>query len=153
MRSEAPKHLPALSFILEALGNPSPATLAKHLDVTTRTVHRWLKADAAPRAVCLALFWDTAYGRSAVECRAVNDAITQAQLARCNLDLAQQRLRELEHLLAVGSFGSANQPLMSVNPGLAREDFASPITTPAPEAQKPQQPHASGRHGFKTASG
>lgn len=113
MFSDAPKDLPAFSFLFDELGSPAPAALARHLGVTVRTVQRWIAADSAPRAVLLAMFWDTRYGRSAVECRAVNDAMQQAALARCHRDEARERLRELEHVLAVGNFGSANAPLVN----------------------------------------
>lgn len=111
MHSDVPAHLPPLSLLLDDLGNPSAVDLARHLGVTTRTVFRWLKDDEAPRAVALALFWETKWGRSAVECRAVNDAVLQAQLARCRQDEAEKRLAQVQHLLAVGNFGSANVPL------------------------------------------
>lgn len=117
MFSDAPRSLPAFSFLYDELGNPAPAKLARHLDVSVRTVLRWIKADHAPRTALLAMFWETRYGRSAVECRAVNDAVMQAELARCHRDEARQRLRELEHVLSVGDFGSANSPLANEEAG------------------------------------
>ena len=140
MYSEAPKHLPPLAALIEDLGNPSAIVLAKHLGVSKRSVQRWLLTATAPRPVLLALFWDTRCGRAAVECRAVNDARLQAALARCHRDEARARLVEIEHLLSVGNFGSANQPLMTVDaPALvamrppAREDQGQAMPAPVPE--------------------
>lgn len=69
----APASLPIWQSILEDLGNPSPAHVAKLLGVGVRTVYRWNRRQRAPRAACLALFWLTRWGRSAVDAQAVND--------------------------------------------------------------------------------
>ena len=112
MFSDAPRHLPPFSVLVEHLERPA-SVLVDHLEVSRRTVQRWSVTDCAPRSVLLAIFWETRYGRSAVECRAVNDARHQAGLARCHLDTANARLRDLAHVLALADFGSANSPLLA----------------------------------------
>lgn len=51
-----------------------PETLCKHLDISRSTLDRYIKAQGAPRAVMLALFWETRWGVSQINCQAVNDA-------------------------------------------------------------------------------
>lgn len=106
-----PRHTPPLSLMLADLGHPKPAELARVLGYSRATVYRWRASDRAPRAVLLALFWATRWGRSEVECTAINDALMQAQLASCARSVAESRLQAIERLLSLGQFGSANDPL------------------------------------------
>lgn len=107
----APRSLPVWQSILDDLGNPHPAAVAKVLGLGARTVYRYNRDGQAPRHVCLALFWLTRWGRSEVHCQAVNDC----QLATAHaaaLEREVRRLRtELARVLAVADFGSANEPL------------------------------------------
>ncbi|WP_180125480.1 hypothetical protein [Rhodoferax sp. BLA1] len=50
-----------------------PKLVAKFLDVTERTVWRWLAEENAPRAAILALYWETQYGRSLIDTDQVNE--------------------------------------------------------------------------------
>ena len=106
-----PRFTPPLSAMLADLGQPTPAQVAQALGVTTRTVHRWIAQDRAPRPAALALYWVTRWGRSSVECTAVNDARLMAAQARAALALAQVTQKQNAHLLRVGVFGAANAPL------------------------------------------
>lgn len=69
-----PRQLPPLSALLDDLGQPRPHALARALGVSARTVQRWIARDDAPRPALLALFWLSRWGRSVVECAAVNEA-------------------------------------------------------------------------------
>lgn len=105
-----PRQLPALATMLDDLQNPKTPDLARWLGVTPRTAARWVATDHAPRPVLLALFWCTRWGRSELECAAVNDAARLASLADamgCQVVALQ---RELARVLAAGDFGSANAP-------------------------------------------
>lgn len=108
---QAPRSLPVWQSILDDLGNPHPAAVAKVLGLGARTVYRYNRDGQAPRHVCLALFWLTRWGRSEVHCQAVNDC----QLAVAYADAMEREVRrlrtELARVLAVGDFGSANEPL------------------------------------------
>lgn len=64
--------LPDLSTMLSDLP-PAPA-VAAHLGISRRTLHRYALANQAPRAVMLALFWETRWGISAADCAAFNAA-------------------------------------------------------------------------------
>lgn len=95
--------------MLDDLGNPKPAELARALGVTPRTVFRWLaEPDQTPRPVLLSLFWLTRWGMSAIDAEAVNAARLHAAMVaglRSELD----RLRaELARVVAAGDFGCAN---------------------------------------------
>ena len=55
----APRSLPIWQTILDDLGNPHPAAVARLLGLGARTVYRYNRDGQAPRHVCLALFWLT----------------------------------------------------------------------------------------------
>lgn len=78
----APKTLPIWELILDDLGRPPIARIAETLDVAPSTVYRWQQSECVPRMACLALFWLTRWGRSEIDCRATNDAMTAVALAR-----------------------------------------------------------------------
>lgn len=105
----APRQLPPLSLMLDEIGARDKA-LAQHLDVNERTLRRWRADDQAPRTVLLALFYETRWGRSAVNARAENDARMFAGLARCyerQMHTLEARVSRLE---AIGDFAAANAP-------------------------------------------
>jgi predicted DNA-binding transcriptional regulator AlpA len=109
----APRSLPVWQTILSDLGNPHPAAVARLLGIGVRTVYRYNRDGQAPRAVCLALFWLTRWGRSEIHCQAVNDCQLAVAYATA-MESEVRRLRtELARVLAVGEFGSANDPLAS----------------------------------------
>lgn len=54
-----------------------PATrqqIAQHLGISPGTLSKYIKHDQAPRAVMLAMFWETKYGRSVADCEAATFA-------------------------------------------------------------------------------
>src|ERR1700757_1925801 len=71
-----PRVLPVWQVILDDLGDPPAHRVARTLGIGVRTVYRYRAEGRAPRACCLALFWLTRWGRSAVDAQATNDAIT-----------------------------------------------------------------------------
>ncbi len=120
MLNRLPKDLPSINTILDDLGHPSVETLSKALDVSPRTMKRWLDADKMPRTAQLALFWLTRWGSSIIDCNAVNDARLYASLARCYADENRKLSRELARVLSIGNFGCANSPLAIDYPGIDR---------------------------------
>lgn len=63
--------LPHIQTLIDDL----PATreqIARHLDITSKTLTSYLKAGQAPRPVILALFWESKWGRSAADTEAAN---------------------------------------------------------------------------------
>ena len=103
--------IPPISVLLSDLGCPSQRSIARAVGVCPRTVRRWIERDYAPRPVMLALFWLTRWGRSELECSAINDARHMAQVADCHRREAEARLAEIRRLLSLGDFGAANSPL------------------------------------------
>ena len=111
-RSPSRAGLPPLRLLIGDL----PATtrqIATHLDITQRTMERYIAADQAPRPVMLSLFWETRWGRSAADCEAANYGAMQAghahALARENAQL-RKRINQLELLLDTPHAGAANRP-------------------------------------------
>lgn len=123
MLHSLPRHTPALAVMLSDLGNPSPATLARALGISTRSAQRYITLDQAPRPVMLAIFWCTRWGRSQVDADAVNDARNAVGLAACLRVELQQLRAELARVVALGDFGCANGPSYA---GLQHVDLCRP---------------------------
>ena len=107
----APASLPVWQTILEDLGRPHPARIAKVLGVGTRTVYRWNREQQAPKVTCLALFWLTRWGRSQVDCAAVNDCQAAVGYANALESELRQARAQLAHVLALSDTGAANEPI------------------------------------------
>lgn len=110
MLTQLPKTLPPLSILIADLGHPRPAAIAKALDVSEPTVRRWLRCDSAPRSVLLSLFWLTRWGRSQVDCQAVNDARVHVGLSRALAAENSNLRRRMAKVARLADFGSANDP-------------------------------------------
>lgn len=101
--------LPALSILLDE----QPSDLkraAKHVGLSVKTLQRYRDADAAPRAVMLALFYESKYGYSVLHTTAFNAQRIYSALAdsyKSQNDALQLRIEALQRL---GNFGSANDP-------------------------------------------
>jgi predicted DNA-binding transcriptional regulator AlpA len=95
---QAPRGIPAWEQIIEDLGQPPPERIARVLGVSRSTIYRWASDGQGPRVACLALFWLTRWGRSAVHTQATNDAMMAVQLAR-SLTEERDRLKRLSSSL------------------------------------------------------
>lgn len=101
MLNRIPRSMPSLSTMLDDLGRPTPAALARALRVSVSTARRWISDDDAPFAVLATIFWVTRWGISAVDAEAYNSAVMHAGLAaQLKLDLAQSR-RQVDRLVEV----------------------------------------------------
>jgi hypothetical protein len=122
-----PQATPTLVQMLDDIGNPAPAALAGALGVSPATAQRWVREDAAPQTVLLALFWLTRWGASQVDANAHNDAVSAVRLARSlETELARSR-SQLEKVGRIADFGSANDPVPNAPAGIAA---ASPYPIP-----------------------
>lgn len=110
MKYLAPRALPALSQLLPDLGNPSPREIARYLDVTERTVYRWQATDAPPKAVRLALFWESSYGQSALDAELYNSVAVWKNLSESLNHEAQMLRVRIARLEKIGDFAAANAP-------------------------------------------
>lgn len=101
--------LPPFSYLLDDLP-ATPRAVARHLGVSWRTMQRWIKDDQAPRAAMLALLFESRWGVSALDAKAVNDARVAHGLAGAlQRENAMLRAR-IARLEAIGDFGAANAP-------------------------------------------
>ncbi len=117
---QAPVQVPIWHTMLEDLCQPPPARVARVLGLGLRTVQRYNATGYAPRHVCLAVFWLTRWGRSAVNVQAENDA----RMLAGYVDGLKRQVKTLEstvaHLSAIGHFGAANDPTQIAPPNLER---------------------------------
>lgn len=111
-RAPSQAGLPALATILGDLP-ATPQQIARHLGLSPVTLARYTAAEQAPRAVMLALFWETQWGRSVADTEAVNWAAMHhresALLRRENAALRRQ-IEVLEAQVSQGTGHAANAP-------------------------------------------
>ncbi|TYK69938.1 hypothetical protein FSY59_16625 [Comamonas sp. Z3] len=79
-RAPYPAHLPHLKYILDDL-RYSDAQLARLLDLKPATIKKYRREGQAPRAVHLALFWESRWGISTIDAIAFNHAAGNYALA------------------------------------------------------------------------
>lgn len=111
-RAPTTSGLPPFAFMLDDVP-ATPAQIARHLGITAKTLQRYRMADIAPRAVRLALFHETRWGRSAADAEAHNFGQVHYRhakaLERANAQLLA-RIAELEAERATGPGQAANTP-------------------------------------------
>ena len=110
-----PRNLPSFNAELEDLNHLKPAQLAKHLGVSERSIFTWKAQNLAPRSVQIALFWETCWGHSTLNCDLDNTVSRFKQLANALQNDNNTLRKRIEYLERVSDFGSANQPLLSDN--------------------------------------
>lgn len=112
MKTYAPKGLRGgdLRSLLVDLA-ATPAQVAKFLDVTERSVWRWLAEDSAPRAVLCALWHETPHGRHITALDVGNELVIVRGLAQGFADQATAQAAQLCRVLAICDTGAANDPL------------------------------------------
>jgi len=91
-------------------------SVAKFLQVTERTVSRWLETGKVPRAAVLALFWETQYGRSQIFTEQVNEI----RLLYRRVCLLQDQYARAKDIVA---------GLRQLHAGTANEAFFDDMTT------------------------
>lgn len=109
MKTYAPKYL-AGSQLREMMADlqSDPAGLAKYLQVSERTVWRWLADGSAPYAVLAALWHETPRGRE-VSSLDVGNALVLARGLAASYHGEMVRLQaQLGRVLAINSTGAAN---------------------------------------------
>lgn len=107
---QMPLHVPIWHLMMDDLCQPPPERVARVLGLSVRSIQRYNATGNAPRAVCLAVFWLTRWGRSLVHTQAHNDAQLLASYVntlKSELDAVRS---QVDHLKRIGDFGSANEP-------------------------------------------
>lgn len=120
MKTIAPKglHGAMLCDLLADLAI-TPKECAKYLDVTERSVFRWLADDSAPRAALLALWHITRAGLHSASIDVGNEAMHAQGLARATGAALASESARLARVLAIADTGAANDPLLNgpIGPG------------------------------------
>lgn len=115
-RSPYPAHLPHFSFILDNVPG-SIEQKAKLLDITPATLRKYKARGEAPRAIHLALFWESVWGIGTIDVTARNQAATYFALAealrRENARLVKQIL-SLEAEISSQKFSAANSSFFKI---------------------------------------
>ena len=87
------------------------------LGLSLSTMRKYRRLEQAPRAVMLALFWESPYGASVIYSETVNDAMFSRRWAK-SLELRNARLVQqiitLERELSERQDGAANTPFFLV---------------------------------------
>lgn len=115
-RSPSQAGLPHLHYMVDDL----PANrkqIARHLDIAPRTLDKYIAAGQAPRAVMLALFWETRWGRGAADCEAANYAAMHAGRANALERENAELRRQIEALEAMVSQGDPASNVPFFRPG------------------------------------
>lgn len=105
-----PSSVLPFSIMLDDLGNPPAAVIARTFRVTEATVKRWIKTDNPPLPVLYATFWLTSWGRMVVNADAENAARVHASLHNSLLRQNRALIQRIELLESMGQFGTANSP-------------------------------------------
>jgi len=107
---QAPRSVPIWPVLMNELCSPRPTRVARVLGISTRTVRRYNRTGQAPRAICMALFWLTSWGRSQVHTQAHNDALLAVAYVRSLCARIEELEATIQHLERIGHFGAANEP-------------------------------------------
>lgn len=91
-----------------------PKRVSKKLNVTERTIWRWLAEDSVPKMAVHALFWETQYGQSLIETDQRNEIV----LLRARVRILEDqfiRAKDVITGMRLLNYGTANEPLYDVN--------------------------------------
>lgn len=106
-----PRQLPPFDWMVDDLPGTS-RNLARHLDLTTSTIERYRRTLVVPRAVQIAVFWETKWGRSTANAEAANYGALHYALSRARkdeIDRLRAKIEALESMIASGD-KAANAP-------------------------------------------
>ncbi|MEH0165565.1 hypothetical protein [Roseateles microcysteis] len=115
----SPTCTPDFCQILDDLGQPSNAAIAKALGISVRTVQTYRRENFAPRPVLLALFWLTRWGRSAANADAENQAKMMYSQAMAEKSENRRLRAQLAQLARIADFGCANDAGPAIPSGRA----------------------------------
>lgn len=103
---------------VEELGGPK--IVALFLDVTERTVWRWLAEDSVPKMAVLSLYWETKYGRSVID----TDHNFELSLLYGRIRILENQFAKASRIIAALNLlncGTANQPFIDERNEFTRE--------------------------------
>jgi hypothetical protein len=82
---------------------------AKILDVTERSIFRWIATEKVPKAAVLALYWESKYGRSLIDV----EHDREVSSLRGQISCYQSQFRRAKEIIAglrAMNYGTANEP-------------------------------------------
>lgn len=131
MKTYAPKGLRGsdLRGLITDLG-ATPLAVAKFLQVTERSIWRWLAEETAPWPVLALLWHETPHGRHVAALDVGNELVIVKGLARSLTDQATQQAAQLCRVLAISNTGAANDPLLRM-PGMGWTGPVQSLVFPA----------------------
>lgn len=106
----APKNIygPNLfKIFVHELGGPK--LVCKKLDVSERTVWRWLADDSVPKMAVLALYWETQYGISLID----TERHHEIHLLRSRIKILEEqfvRAKDVITGMKLLNYGTSNEP-------------------------------------------
>lgn len=103
----------------------TPAQASKFLQVTERSVWRWLSENSAPFPVLAALWHETPTGRHVTALDVGNEVTIYRGLSQAHEKAHAQAVATLGRLLAIGDFGAANDPVIQGPPPGGSGGFAA----------------------------
>lgn len=95
-RAPRPASLPGITQLVQSLP-ATPRQVARHLDLADRTLQRYIATDSAPRAVMLALFWETRWGRETAD----NEAAVWSTIQYRRAEGLERQVAELRRQIGV----------------------------------------------------
>ncbi|MEX8192309.1 hypothetical protein AB6724_05585 [Comamonas guangdongensis] len=115
-RAPYPAHLPSLCYILDVL-RYDDNQLARLLDLKPSTIKKYRREGQAPRAVHLALFWESRWGIATIDTVAHNHAAgnyARAESLRRKNDRLVKQILSMEKELAAHKTAPANAPIFQI---------------------------------------
>ena len=132
---KAPHQTPPFSVLLDDLPTRCRRSIARYLGISQATLARWVRHENAPRLAHLALFWESRWGLSVLDCEIENRQRLAAGMIGA-LERENAALRaQLARLVALGQLGSANDPVWGAD--CERTVQPGAMVRPAPGAGVP----------------
>jgi hypothetical protein len=107
----APKDAYGVEFFSLMVHELTMKRVCALLDVHPTTVLRWLRgAVPVPKVACLALFWESRWGRSVID----SDHLNEIQLMRQHIRILEDQVVKAKDIitgLRQMQYGTANEPL------------------------------------------
>lgn len=107
----APKDAFSSEFFALMVHELTAARTIKLLDVHPTTLRRWLRGSVPiPKAACLALFWESRWGRSVID----SDHLYEVQLMRQRIRILEEQVVKAKDIitgLRRMQYGTANEPI------------------------------------------
>lgn len=106
----APKNIYGINVFKMLIHEITIKRAAKILDVTERSIWRWLAEEKVPKAAVLALFWESHYGQSLIETDQRNEIV----ILRTRIKMLEDqfiRAKDVITGMRLLNYGTANEPI------------------------------------------